>query len=118
MAKNESFTILIISTLFLASFIALMVIFVIAILTTTSYCNGEFCFTPNTDAKILEICGPNQDSPCLYQFRTLEDCLAQCQLLENVCSAFTFNSTTSVMKIVDPSITTSSALTNLYVKNV
>ena len=83
---------------------------------TNNTCFGPFGVQVNTDANVLNICGTNQTSPCIFSVSSVNDCETQCNILSTVCSAFTYNASTSSMKIVQPSNTFASSSTDLYVR--
>lgn len=79
-----------------------------------SVCFGPFGVAAGFDALPLNKCGTNGTSPCIFSKRTLSDCESQCNVLSSVCNAFTFNSTTSTMKIVTTNSGFVSTGTDLY----
>lgn len=82
---------------------------------------AQVCFCPfgvqtNTDGNAINSCGADRTAPCLFAVSTLAEAETQCNTLSSICTAFTFNDSTSTMKIVRPDNTFSSMATNLYVR--
>jgi hypothetical protein len=77
---------------------------------------GLFGVEFGVDANAQNNCGPNRNQPCLFAKNNLLDCQTECDTLKSICQAFTFNSTTSTMKIVQPSNTFSSPSSSLFVR--
>lgn len=77
---------------------------------------GVFGVTAGVDANPLVTCGTNGSTPCIYTFNNLGDCITQCDVLASRCPAFSFDPTTSVMKIVNLNTTYVSPLVDLYVR--
>lgn len=83
---------------------------------STGVCFGPFGVESGVDANALTVCGTNSSDPCIFAINTLTDAEAQCNTLSSVCNAFTFNASTSTMKIVQPNSTYISPSTNLFVR--
>lgn len=84
--------------------------------TSSRSCFGTFGVQFGVDANPLNSCGTSQTDPCMFAKKSLIDCQTQCNNLQNICQAFTFNSSTSTMKIVRPINTFNSAQSNLFVR--
>jgi hypothetical protein len=84
--------------------------------TTTSVCFGPYGVETGVDANALNQCGTTRTDPCIFAKSTIADCEAQCETLKSICNAFTFNSTTTTMKIVHPTNTFISPSSNLFVR--
>jgi hypothetical protein len=79
-------------------------------------CFGLYGVQAGVDANTVNRCGPQRDSPCSFAKNSLLDCQTQCDNLKSICEAYTFNFSTSVMKIVDKSQAFSSPSANLFVR--
>lgn len=83
---------------------------------TNMSCFGPYGVETGIDANPLNQCGTNRTSPCIFAKGTIADCEAECDNLISICSAFTFNSSTSTMKIVDRSNVFVSTSSDLFVR--
>ena len=81
-----------------------------------SVCFGPFGVETGVDANALVQCGTNRDETCTFRKRSIADCEAECNVLQEICQAFTFNETTSTMKIVNRNNTFRSPQSNLFVR--
>lgn len=81
-----------------------------------SQCFGPFGVETGVDANALNLCGTSRSDPCIFGKTALADAEAECDTLRSICNAFTFNQSTSTMKIVQPTGTFASPSTNLYVR--
>lgn len=79
-------------------------------------CFGPFGIEIDVDANVINQCGTNGITPCSFNINSLSDAVTQCNNLQSICQAFTFNPTTSTMKIVTPANTFISPQTTLYVR--
>ena len=79
-------------------------------------CFGPFGVQTGVDANVLNICGTNQSSPCIFAKNSLQDCETECNNLPSICNAFTFNFSAATMRIVSPNNTFISPGTNLFVR--
>lgn len=79
-------------------------------------CFGPYGVQLNVDANALVQCGTDRNQTCTFRKNSLSDCVAECDVLSNICQAFTFNEITSTMKIVQPTNTFTSAQTNLFIR--
>lgn len=79
-------------------------------------CFGSFGVHAGVDANALNSCGPSRSDPCIFAINTLVAAQDQCNLLQIVCNAFTFNESTSTMKIVQPNNTFTSSSANLFTR--
>lgn len=84
--------------------------------TTPCSCFGTFGIESGVDANPLNLCGTNGITPCSFNINNLSDAITQCNNLQSICQAFTFNPSISTMKIVTPSNTFSSPQSTLYVR--
>lgn len=79
-------------------------------------CFGPFGVVAGIDANALSSCGTSQSDPCIFAVNTLAAAETQCNTLQSICNAFTFNESTATMKIVQPTNTFASNGTNLFVR--
>jgi len=110
----------------LLSFLLTMVIILLIILWVFSIldrnnippcsCFGPFGVEINVDANPINLCGTDRIAPCIFAKNSLADCVNECNVLQGICQAFTFNAVTSTMKIVQPINTFTSVQTNLFVR--
>lgn len=63
----------------------------------------QFGVLTQVDSDPVYKCGTDGKQRCVFLKGNLDSCIQQCNLLEDICQAFTFNLSTSTMKIVDPS---------------
>lgn len=82
--------------------------------TTTSICFGPYGIETGVDTNALNQCGTSRTDPCIFAKNTIADCEAECDIWKSICNAFTFNSITATMKIVDPTNTFVSPSVNLF----
>ena len=106
-----SLTIVIIVLLFLW-------IFSLTVVDQPCGCTGEFGVQINTAARPQRNCGTSRDMPCMFTVSSLEECVNICNQLVNICSGFTYNSTTNTMTIVNPTNTYNMSQTNLYIRQI
>ena len=79
-------------------------------------CFGGFGLQTGADGTALNQCGDNRTSACVFPMTNLDAAVTQCNVLSDICQAFSFNSTTLTMKIVPPSAIFSSPGVDLYVR--
>ena len=79
-------------------------------------CFGPFGVESDIDANPLSACGTDRTDPCIFAVNTLQAAEDQCNTLQSVCNAFTFNESTATMKIVQPTNTFVAMGTNLFVR--
>jgi hypothetical protein len=80
-------------------------------------CSSSFGVIPGLDANAISSCGTNKSDLCVFSRGSLSSCETECNLIPDICKAFTFNQSASIMKIVDPSgVTFSSFSTNKFVR--
>ena len=79
-------------------------------------CFGQFGVAPGVDATPVNRCGTNNTDPCIFARNSLADAEAQCNTLQSICNAFTFNFSTATMKIVQTTNTFTSLSANLFVR--
>lgn len=85
---------------------------------TVPVCPSGFMLVPGVDLNALTVCGTTKSQTCTFAKGSLLACQQECDLQPDVCKAFTFNQSTSTMKIVDPSgIQYSSSNSNLFLRN-
>jgi len=84
--------------------------------TQPQVCFGPYGVQTGVDANPLNQCGTSKTDPCIFAKNTISDCEAECDTFKSICNAFTFNSSTSTMKIVQPTNTFSSPSSNLFVR--
>lgn len=118
---NKSYSGWILLSFALMIFIIIIIIaWTISIIDTTSTlcsnCFGNFGIEIGVDANVLNTCGTSGNTPCSFSINSLSDAQTQCDNLNSICQAFTFNPTTSTMKIVLPVNTYISPQTTLYVR--
>lgn len=82
----------------------------------STICFGPFGIQTNVDSDPINQCGTNKSDPCIFAKNSVADAEAECNTLKSICSAFTFNTLTSTMKIVQPTNTFMSIGTNLFVR--
>lgn len=80
----------------------------------SSICFGPFGIETGVDASAVNKCGTSRSDPCIFAKNTLADCETECNNLQSFCNAFTFNFSTSTMKIVQSTNTFLSPSTNLF----
>lgn len=85
---------------------------------TSTSCFGPFGVQSGVDANPINSCGVNRNNPCIFTINTLSGAQDQCNTLQSICNAFTFNQNTNTMKIVQPTNTFTSLATNLFVRQV
>lgn len=78
---------------------------------------GVYGILLDRDANEIRRCGQSRDEPCLFSKQNVNSCIEECDILSDICKAFTFNPRNNTMKIVDPNKTYNSSLANLYIKN-
>jgi hypothetical protein len=83
---------------------------------TSSKCFGPYGTEVNVDAAPVNGCGSSRSDPCSFPMANLSAAVTECDSLGDRCPAFTFNSVTSTMRIVQPTNTYASAGTDLHVK--
>lgn len=79
-------------------------------------CFGPFGVQAGIDANPLNQCGAGFSNPCIFAINSLIDAETQCNTLQSICNAFTFNFSTATMKIVNPSTTFTSTNANLFIR--
>lgn len=84
--------------------------------TPVNTCFGTYGVQPGVDANALNLCGTGGTSPCVFAKNSIFDAETECNNLQSICNAFTFNFSTSTMKIVNSSATFSSPSWNLFVR--
>jgi hypothetical protein len=77
---------------------------------------GPFGVQAGVDANPVSSCGTDRSTPCIFGKNNLADCITECDTLQSICNAFTFNFSTSTMKIVQPGSTYASPNSNLFVR--
>lgn len=82
----------------------------------TTTCFGSYGVQPGVDANPLNQCGTNNNNPCVFAKNSVADCETECNNLKNICDAFTFNFSTSTMKIVNRNAAFASPSANLFVR--
>lgn len=102
-------------TLALLTFLFLWIACV-ASTTTTTACDafGPYGVQAGTDATALNACGQSNTEPCIFAKNNLADCITECDNLRSICNTFTFDFTTSSMKIVNPDTAFDSHAANLF----
>jgi hypothetical protein len=80
-----------------------------------SQCFGPFGVEAGVDAEPLNLCGTSNTDPCIFGKTSLAEAEAECDTLRSICNAFTYNVSTSTMKIVRPTNTFSSSA-DLFVR--
>lgn len=81
-----------------------------------SICFGPFGVQTGIDANALNICGTSRTDPCIFGMPSLSNAEAECNTLQSICNAFTYDDSTLTMKIVQPTNTFLSSSTNLFVR--
>jgi hypothetical protein len=81
-----------------------------------SSCFGPYGVETGFDGDAINQCGTDQSTPCVFAKNSIADCEAECETLKSICSAFTFNDSTSTMKIVKPTNVFASSSSNLFVR--
>jgi len=98
--------------------IVFLILFAVAASQKTSVqqnARAEFGVVVNTDSNALEQCGTSKSLPCTFQKASISDCEDECNLLNAICTAFTYNAQTQEMKIVGTP-TFSSPGVNLFLR--
>lgn len=72
-------------------------------------CYGNYGFEVNRGGDIVRRCGENRNLPCIFLKNTIQDCVDECNGLDNICNGFTYNPDTNLMEIID--------INNIYNKN-
>ena len=100
--------------------IILIILWVLSLLNTSNLppcnCFGPFGVEVGVDANPINQCGTNRTTACIFAKNSISDCEIECNNLQSICQAFTFNETTSTMKIVIPTNTFVSSQANLFVR--
>lgn len=111
---------IVLSFILAAVIIALLFLWMFCILDNSNIppcnCFGPFGVEINVDAHPLNQCGTDRSTACIFKKNSLSDCVIECDNLQNICKAFTFNPDTATMKIVNPTGTFTSSQTNLFVR--
>ena len=81
---------------------------------TTCDAFGPYGVQAGTDASALNACGQSNTGPCIFAKNNLADCVTEFDNLRSICNAFTFDFTTSTMKIVNPNTAIDSHAVNLF----
>jgi len=79
-------------------------------------CYGAYGLQIGIDSTALSKCGRNRNEPCIFRKQSLSDCVNECDTLNNICQAFTYNSLNQTMKIVEPKNVVASTSTNLFIR--
>lgn len=79
-------------------------------------CYGPFGIQAGVDANVLNLCGTNNTNPCQFAVNSILAAESQCNVLQSICDAFTFDFSTSTMKIVNSSTIFTSPSVNLFVR--
>lgn len=79
-------------------------------------CSGTYGTSANLDAAPINGCGSSRNEPCSFPIASYSAAVTECDSLGARCPAFTYNSTTATMRIVEPTNTYTSAGTNIHVK--
>lgn len=77
-------------------------------------CFGTYGVQLSVDANPISCLLDGVTGPCIFKKLSLQECNTECLNRTN-CNAFTYNPTTFTMKIVEPTNTFISPLTNLFV---
>ena len=80
----------------------------------SNVCFGSFGVQTGIDGVPLGTCGTNRTTSCVFSKNTLADAETECNNLASICNTFTFNFSTSTMKIIDPNNTFTSIQSNLF----
>jgi hypothetical protein len=83
---------------------------------TTNSCFGTFGVQTGVDANPINSCGTDRKTSCIFYINSLEEAENECNILSSICDAFTYNQSTSTMKIVQKGNTFSSPTANLFVR--
>ena len=81
-------------------------------------CFGNYGVKPNVSAQVVNLCGTNNSTPCIFAKNSLSDCIDECNSIPNICQSFTYNSITNIMQIVDVDTSFASQRTDLYSRNI
>jgi len=79
--------------------------------------SGVYTITLNKDSIPLNLCGNNNNEPCLFTLNSIEECINRCNNLNHICEAFTYNQINQIMKIVDKNRLVNRLNTNLFIKH-
>ena len=79
-------------------------------------CSGSYGLQTGVDGDIINKCGENRNSPCLFVLSSINQCVTECNVLQDICTAFSYNPTTQTMKIVNPNRIFSSDQVDLYTR--
>jgi len=77
---------------------------------------GTYGVQAGTDGIPLNSCGTSKAIACVFAKSSLADCITECNNLQSICKSFTFNSSTSTMKIVNTNTAFDSKSVNLFVR--
>lgn len=80
-------------------------------------CPGEYSIITGEDANEIRSCGQDRAQPCIFTKLTINDCIAECDALRDICRRFTYNQFNQTMKIVNENSTYETGLSNLYIRN-
>lgn len=83
--------------------------------TSSSACFGMYGYQPGIDGTELNSCGTDGTDPCVFSMASPSASVLQCNALSSICSAFTYNSTTQTMKIINLNATFTNEQADLYV---
>ncbi len=72
---------------------------------------------PNSDGNEINECGENRDSPCIFAINTLGAAIEQCNILNSICSMFSFDNDSSTMKIIRTDSIFQTPLSNIFIRN-
>lgn len=111
----------VILTLSLTSLLILFIILWVfcvhtATMSQTGTCFGTYGIQTSVDANPINQCGSGRTGPCVFAKNSLADCETECDNLRSICNAFTFNFSTSTMKIVNSNTIFTSPSSNLFVR--
>lgn len=79
-------------------------------------CFGSYGVEFNVNTVPLNVCGPSRSAPCEFIFGSANDAVKQCESLRDICKAFTYDTITNQMRIVNPTNTIFSASSTLYTR--
>ena len=82
----------------------------------TCKCYGTYGLQIGVDSTAISKCGRNRNEPCIFRKNSISDCVNECDTLNNICQAFTYNSLNQTMKIVEPNNVFASTSTNLFIR--
>lgn len=77
---------------------------------------GEFGVQTQRNTTPLQICGVSRNQSCIFPAATLDAAIDQCNVLSDICSAFTYSAESLTMTIVDFTRSTPNGSDDLFIR--